>query len=112
MNEILINTLKYLEINEESAIKILPYSPNLIITYSKTLQNVDSFIHLTILDVSGLNLTYLPSIMSLTTLYCNSNKLTQLPEYPLLTILHCNHNQLTQLPEYPLLTRLNCNVIL
>ena len=57
----------------------------------------------TILDLSNLGLTSLPTLPStLTKLYCHNNQLTSLPTLPsTLTHLHCSFNQLTSLPTLP-----------
>jgi hypothetical protein len=63
-----------------------------------------------ILDLSSLNLTVLPTLPdTLTKLYCYDNQLTVLPELPdTLTDLFCYNNQLIGLPVK--LLRNNCYV--
>jgi Leucine-rich repeat (LRR) protein len=68
-----------------------------------SLQGIQYFKGLTILDCSGNSLTSLPALPSgLKVLNCSYNKLTSLPALPsALTKLVCEGNQLTSLPALP-----------
>ena len=72
--------------------------------------NIETYLNslfedITILDISGKGIKYLPDLTrfkNLQILHCSDNKLTSLPTLPQnLNILYCFNNQLTSLPSLP-----------